>query len=144
MIPVVEYHFDIIFCFLTNRKCNFFQVDKSTMQVVEWHLKVIALDSLIFDLVRSRKRCFNRLPGPGNSFPSSCPAENVTLLKSRKPSFKDMHVTMNSFTAILPSHNASWLRSIKQCSKVSHGNLNYFRSLDLPEMRLGWSKKRYF
>jgi len=41
MIQVVEWHFEIIFCFFTNRKFDFYQVDKATFQVVEWHLKVI-------------------------------------------------------------------------------------------------------
>jgi len=41
MIHLVEWHFEVIFCFLTNRKCDFFQVDKATIQVVEWHLEVI-------------------------------------------------------------------------------------------------------
>jgi len=33
--------FQFIFYFLTNRKWEFFQFDKATIQVVEWHLKVI-------------------------------------------------------------------------------------------------------
>jgi len=41
MIQVVECHFEVIFCYLTNRKCDFFQVGKATIQEVEWHLKVI-------------------------------------------------------------------------------------------------------
>jgi len=33
MIQVVKCNFQVIFCFLTNRKCDFFQVDKATIQV---------------------------------------------------------------------------------------------------------------
>ena len=40
MIQVVQWHFQVIFCFLTNRKLDFFQVDKATIQVVKWHLEV--------------------------------------------------------------------------------------------------------
>ena len=41
IIKVIEWHFEVIFCFLTNRKCDFSQVDKGTIHVVEWQLKVI-------------------------------------------------------------------------------------------------------
>jgi len=53
MIQVVECHFEVIFCFLTNRKCDFFQVDKATIQVVEWQLK------FIFCLLKSPKFDFD-------------------------------------------------------------------------------------
>jgi len=33
MIQVVKCHFEDMYCFLTNRKCDLFQVDKSTIQV---------------------------------------------------------------------------------------------------------------
>jgi len=33
----VEWQFKIILYFLPNRKCNFFQVDESTIQLIEWH-----------------------------------------------------------------------------------------------------------
>ena len=45
MIQVVKCHFEVIFCILTNRKCEFFQVDK-------WHLKVI------FCIMTSQKNDF--------------------------------------------------------------------------------------
>jgi len=35
MNKVVEFHFEVIFCFLKNRKTAFFQVNKATIQVVE-------------------------------------------------------------------------------------------------------------
>jgi len=41
MIQFVEGHFEVNVCFLTNRKCEIFQVDKATIQVVECHFKVI-------------------------------------------------------------------------------------------------------
>jgi len=41
MIQVFYCHFEVILFFLTKRKCDFFQVDKATIQVVEWFLKVI-------------------------------------------------------------------------------------------------------
>ena len=41
MIQVVECHFEVIFCSLTNLNCYFFQVDKATIQVDEWLLEVI-------------------------------------------------------------------------------------------------------
>jgi len=34
MIQVVEWHFEVIYCLLNNRKCYFFQGDKATIQVV--------------------------------------------------------------------------------------------------------------
>jgi len=39
MIQVADSHFEVIFCF-TNRKRYYFQVNKATIQVVEWQLKV--------------------------------------------------------------------------------------------------------
>ena len=41
MFQVVIFHFEVIFCSLTNRNCYFFQVDKTAILVVEWHLEVI-------------------------------------------------------------------------------------------------------
>jgi len=41
MIQVVECQFKVIFCLLTNRKCDFFQIEKAIIQEAEWHLKVI-------------------------------------------------------------------------------------------------------
>ena len=40
MIQVVTCHIKVIF-FLTNRNCHFFEVDKATIEMAEWHLKVI-------------------------------------------------------------------------------------------------------
>jgi len=52
MIQVIEWEFELIFCFLTSRKRYFFQFDKATIQMVEWHLKIIfcLLTSTKFDL----------------------------------------------------------------------------------------------
>ena len=33
-IQVVDWHFEVIICFSTNRKYDFFQVDKATIQKV--------------------------------------------------------------------------------------------------------------
>ena len=33
MIPVVKCQFELIFCFLTYRKCYFFQLDKATSEI---------------------------------------------------------------------------------------------------------------
>ena len=41
MIQVVEWHYEDILCFLTNPKRDFYHVDKATINVVELHLKVI-------------------------------------------------------------------------------------------------------
>ena len=38
MIQFVEWHFEVIFCFLINRKCDFFQADKKTIRAVKWNL----------------------------------------------------------------------------------------------------------
>ena len=38
IIQFVECHFEVIISFLTNRNCDFFQVDIATIQVSEWHL----------------------------------------------------------------------------------------------------------
>ena len=35
MFEVVEFYFEVIFYFLTNRTYEYFQVDKPTIQVVE-------------------------------------------------------------------------------------------------------------
>ena len=35
MNQVVECHLEVIFCFLTNRKYDFFEVDKTPIQMVE-------------------------------------------------------------------------------------------------------------
>ena len=60
MIQVVEFHFKVIIYFITNRKCEFNHVNKATIQVVEWHLRVIfaSLQAQNSTLVMSRKRCF--------------------------------------------------------------------------------------
>ena len=42
MIQVVEIHFEVILCFLTNRNFDLFQDDKATIQVAELHLNVIS------------------------------------------------------------------------------------------------------
>jgi len=60
MIQVVEIHFEVIFCFLTNRNCDLFQGDKATIQVAEWHVKVI------FCLLTSPKFDFG-VVSPGHS-----------------------------------------------------------------------------
>jgi len=72
MIQVVECHFEVIFCFLCNRKWNFFQVDKATIQVVDWQLKVI------FCLLKRPKFDFGEV---------------------EKAIFKGSRVTLNSFLA---------------------------------------------
>ena len=41
MNQVVNCHFEVIFCFLTNKNCDFIQVDKTTIQGTKWNLKVI-------------------------------------------------------------------------------------------------------
>jgi len=41
MIQVFELQIEVIFCLSTNRKFDFFQVDKETIQSVELNLKVI-------------------------------------------------------------------------------------------------------
>jgi len=64
MIQVVEWHFEVMFCFLTNRNCDCFQVGKATIQVMEWHLKIhfLPLDKpLNSTLVMSRKQCFKMI-----------------------------------------------------------------------------------
>ena len=60
MIQVVEFHFEVFFCFLTNRKCDFFQVHKATIQVFEWLLEVIfcLLTSPKFDIGEVEKAMF--------------------------------------------------------------------------------------
>jgi len=41
IIQVAECHYEIIFCFLTNRNFDFFQFVKATIQDAEWLMKVI-------------------------------------------------------------------------------------------------------
>ena len=59
MIQVVECHFEVIFS-LTHRICDFFQVDKEKIQVVEWLTKVIFcnLTSPKFDFGEVEKTIF--------------------------------------------------------------------------------------
>jgi len=38
---VVARHCELIFCLLTTTKCDLFEVDKPMIQVVEWHFEVI-------------------------------------------------------------------------------------------------------
>ena len=60
MIPFVESHFEVIFCFLTNRNCDFFQINKATNQVIEWLSKAIfcLLTSPKFDFREFEKTMF--------------------------------------------------------------------------------------
>jgi len=57
-------NFEVIFCLLPNRKCDFIQVDKATIQVVEWHLKFIfyLMTSPKFDLDEFDKTMFQVFP----------------------------------------------------------------------------------
>ena len=72
MIQVVECYFKIIFCFLTNRKCDFFQVDRATIQLVEWHLKFI----------------FCHLTNPKFDFFSCCKALRSHFLPLHQPKMR--------------------------------------------------------
>jgi len=45
MNQVFECHFEAIFYFLITENATFFQVDKATIQVVEWELKVFSASS---------------------------------------------------------------------------------------------------
>ena len=42
MNQVVEWHYENIHCFLTNRKFEFYMVVKATIQAVELHLKLFS------------------------------------------------------------------------------------------------------
>ena len=41
MFPVLPWHFEIILCLLTRRKCDFSEVDKAMIQVVARHCEII-------------------------------------------------------------------------------------------------------
>ena len=59
MIQVVECQFEVIFCLLTNRKCDFFQVEKAINQEVEWHLShFLPIESPKFDFGDLEKAMF--------------------------------------------------------------------------------------
>ena len=60
MIHVVECHFLVISCFLTNQNFYDFQVDKTTIEVAKWHLKGIfrLLTSPKFDIGEVEKAMF--------------------------------------------------------------------------------------
>ena len=143
MIYVVKCHFEVIFCFLTNRKCDFFQVDKAAIQVAECVLKDLSSSwqAQNFSLMRLRNRCFKWTPGTGNLFSSSRPAQNATWVKSRKRCFKDSHATLNSFSATWTAQNATWLRSRKRCFKGSHVTLNSF-SASWPTQNATWVRMK--
>jgi len=71
---VVARHCELIFCVLTSPKRHLDEVEKATIQVVEWHLKVILCLLTIpnFDIGKVEKAMSERSPGTGNSFSCSC------------------------------------------------------------------------
>ena len=117
----------VIFCFLSNRICDFFKLIKRRFTSSNG-THFLPLDKRNSTLVRSRKRCFKCSPGTGNSFSSSRPAQNATWVKLRKRCLKCSHVTLNSLSASWPSRNANWLSSRNRCLMSSHGSFNLFSS----------------
>ena len=100
MIRVFKCHFEVIFCFLTNRNCHYFQVDKAIIQMAEWHVKVIffllqaqyltgEVGKGMFQVVaRQSELVFFLLTSPKGKW-----------VKSRKRCFKGSHFTLNSHSA---------------------------------------------
>ena len=97
MFHVVESHFEVIPCFLTNQKFDDFQVDKALIQVGEWYLKVsfCLLTRPKFNYGEVEKAMFQVVARHW---------ENILFLltspkcESRKRYFKGSNVTLNSFT----------------------------------------------
>ena len=114
MIRVVKYHCEVIFSFLTNRNCHFFEGVKAMIQVAQWHVKIISclLQAQYLTLLRSGKRCFKWSPGNQNSFSFSWPVQKGN----------------------------GW----SQGNAVSRGRISlwiHIRPLNHPKMRLGWVRK---
>ena len=122
MIQVVECQFKVIFCLLTNRKCEFFQVDKATIQV---HIKVTfcIMSSQKNDFRDVEKAMFHVVANQWELifFPLTSPKSDSS--KVEKAMFQGAHVTLNSYSASWLTQNATWVRLKKRCLKVSHGTL---------------------
>ena len=58
MIQVVKCHFEEISCFLPKRNCDFFQVDKATIQVAKGTEKSFSLERPKFDFGYIEKAIF--------------------------------------------------------------------------------------
>ena len=152
MIRVVKCHFEVIFCFLTNRNCHIFQVDKAIIQVAEWHVKVIffLLQAQYLTLVRSGKQCFKWSPGNQNSFSFTWPAQKWNGWRQKKLfQVVAFHFELTFGLLTIPkcdldefvkvifhglqwhsqlAKNANWWKRKKRCFRWSTGNQNSFSS----------------
>ena len=98
------------FLLLDQPKMRLFQVDKATIQVVEWHFKVIFCD----------------LTSPKFDF---CEVEKAMFLEVVR------HWEQISFFLTNPKCDVGEVEKAK--FQVSHVTLTHFRHLDHPNMRLG-------
>ena len=101
MFQFVVCHFEVILCFLTNRKSDFFQVHKSIIQVVQWHLKIIfcLLKRQKFDLGEVEKAMNQLFARYLKVILVQSTAQIATFVNSRKRCFKESHVILNAFSA---------------------------------------------
>ena len=143
MIQVVKCHFEVIFCFLTNRKCDFFQVEKATIQVANGTYTIFCLlKSPKFDFGDFEKLMVQEVANHWELIFFPMTRKNATWVKSKKRCFKGSHVTLNSFSSFWPTQNTTWVRSINGCFKVSHGTLNLFWASGLAQNPIYMKSKK--
>ena len=116
---------EVIFCFLTNRKCDFF---KSINRWLKW-------SNLKCDLV-VEKAMLQRVAYYFESFSASWPTQNSTCVRSKKWCFKGSHGTPNLFWTSGVAQNAIWMKSKKQWFKLSKSLWIHYLHLDQPKMWL--------
>ena len=89
------------FFFLTNRKCYFFQVDKSTIQVVEWQLKITfcLLKIPKFDFGEVETTMFQVFDWRWELVSFLLTSRKCELGEIEKAIFQGAHGTLNSFSA---------------------------------------------
>ena len=118
----------IHFLLLDQQKLRLFQVDKTTIQVLEWHLIVI------FCLLTNPKFVLDEVDGTIFQVLQSHFEIIYFLLANQKCYFSEVIKwcltwspgTANSFSSSWPASNDIWLRSRIRCFKGSHGTFNSF------------------
>ena len=144
MFQRLAWHYQFILGLWTSPKCDLDEVEKTMIQLVEFHFEVFSAswptENVAF--FKSIMRLFKCSNGTKKSFFASWQAQNSTLVRSRKRCFKWSSGTRNSFSSSWPAQNAKWVKSRKRCFKGSIVLLTHFRLLDQPIMRFGWGRKR--
>jgi len=126
MIQVVKCHFQVFFCFLTNRNCDFFKSksdDSRGRIALKIHIRL--LTSPKFDFGDVEKVMFQVVANHWELIFFLFTGRKYDLCEVEKAMFQGSHVTLNSFSASWSTQYATWVRSKKRCFKVSH-DLNLF------------------